>query len=80
MNRHEMFVVRLKQLGMYDKDSDYDGMIGTAVEELSKTFAKQGHNGMSANITMGLFNSLMTEYHDSNSKMWEGQALEEQDG
>jgi hypothetical protein len=29
---HKFFVKRLKELGMYDKDSDYDGMIGNAVE------------------------------------------------
>ncbi len=73
MNRHELFIKRLKELGMYDEDSDYEGMIGEAVEELSKTFGEQGHSGMSASVTLGLFNQLMTEYHNPFSKMWEGQ-------
>lgn len=60
--RHQFFIKRLKELGMYDKDSDYDGMIGKAVEELSATFAGQGHSGMSANITCELFMQLMREY------------------
>ena len=26
-NRHELFKTRLQELGMYDEDSDYNGMI-----------------------------------------------------
>ena len=69
-NRHSLFQKRLTELGMYDEDSDYDGMIGEAVEELSETFANQGHSGMSAVITTGLFMQLMDEYNDSDSLMW----------
>ena len=60
--RHEFFKKRLKELGLYDQDSDYGGMLGKAVEELSETFAKQGHSGYSAVITRGVFNQLMDEY------------------
>ena len=73
-NRHELFKKRLQELGYYDKDDDdaiYDGMIGDAVEELSATFASQGHSGMSASVTLGLFSSLMKEYEDQNSPMWD---------
>ena len=42
--------------GMFDKDSDYDGMLGGAVLELVKVFAKQGHSGFSAGMTLDLFN------------------------
>jgi hypothetical protein len=72
-NRHEMFKKRLQELGCYakdDADGVYDGMIGEAVEELSETFANQGHSGMSANIVTGLFASLMKEYNDPKSTMW----------
>lgn len=62
MNRHEFFKKRLKELGMYDKDSDYDGLIGKWIEELSTTFANQGHSGQSAVITTQLFNKIMLEY------------------
>ena len=75
-NRHEMFKARLAELGMYDDDSDYDGMIGQAVEELSATFGEQGHSGMSAVATVGIFNKLMGEYHDPDSKMWKGEESE----
>jgi hypothetical protein len=66
-----MFKKRLDGLGMYDEDSDYDGMIGKAIEELSHTFSEQGHSGMSAQITMGLFNQLMDEYNSPDSYMWQ---------
>lgn len=61
-NRHQFFVERLKQLGMFDKDSDYGGMIGEAVKDLSALFMKQGHSGQSAEITLKLFNLLMKEW------------------
>lgn len=76
MNRHELFKKRLNELGMYDEDSDYDGMIGRAVEELSDIFGRQGHSGMSAIVTIQLFYQLMHEYNDPTSKMWEGQVPE----
>ena len=72
MTRHELFIKRLHELGLYDKNSDYDGMIGTAVEELSDTFAKQGHSGFSAMVVLGVFNQLMEEYNNPDSIMWEG--------
>ena len=62
MNRHEFFIKRLTELGMYDADSDYNGMIGKAIEELSEVFSKQGHSGMSAEVTIGLFNQLFEEW------------------
>lgn len=45
----------LKLAGLLDKDSDYDGMLGKAVLELVKVFAKQGHSGFSAKQTISLF-------------------------
>lgn len=62
MSRHEFFKKRLTEMGLYDKDSDYDGMIGKAVEELSETFSKQGHSGCSAEIALSIFNGLMEEW------------------
>lgn len=60
--RHDFFKRRLKELGLYDEDSDYDGLIGKWVEELSETFRSQRQSGGSAEITMGVFNQLMDEY------------------
>lgn len=62
MARHDFFKRRLNELGLYGPDADYDGMIGEAVEALSALFAEQGHSGMSAGITRGVFNQLMDEY------------------
>ena len=45
----------LKLAGLFDKDSDYEGMLGKAVLELVKVFAKQGHSGFSAHTTLELF-------------------------
>lgn len=41
--------------GLFDADSDYSGMLGSAVLELVKKFAKQGHSGSSAYMTLELF-------------------------
>ena len=49
----------LERAGLFDKDSDYDGMLGEAVLELLQTFSKQGHSGFSAQLTMELFNKLV---------------------
>lgn len=48
----------LKLAGLFDKDSDYDGMLGEAVLELVKVFAKQGHSGFSAHQTLSMFNEV----------------------
>ena len=44
--------------GLFDKDSDYGGMVGQAVMELIVKFGEQGHSGMSANLTRNVFNKL----------------------
>jgi hypothetical protein len=48
----------LKKAGLFDADSDYDGMLGDAVLELIRTFAAQGHSGFSAQMTRELFYKL----------------------
>lgn len=48
----------LKLAGLFDKDSDYNGMLGDAVLELVKVFAKQGHSGFSAALTLDLFSKV----------------------
>lgn len=44
----------LQAAGLFDEDSDYGGMIGTAVMELVQAFADQGHSGASAGIVIGI--------------------------
>jgi len=48
----------LKLAGLYDKDSDYNGMVGEAVEELFTLFCNQHHSGMSARFVADIFNRL----------------------
>lgn len=46
----------LEAAGLFDKDSDYDGMIGESVMKLIEAFADQGHSGFSAEMTLFIFN------------------------
>lgn len=48
----------LERAGLFDKDSDYEGMLGDAVLDLVKVFAKQGHSGFSAGQTLRIFNKV----------------------
>lgn len=48
----------LKIAGLFDKDSDYDGMLGEATIALIELFAKQGHSGFSASLVRELFSKL----------------------
>lgn len=48
----------LTRVGLFDKDSDYDGELGRGVLELITVFANQGHSGMSAEMTVQLFEKL----------------------
>lgn len=51
----------LELAGLFDKDSDYDGMLGKAVMDLVKVFSKQGHSGWSAHQTLKIF-SIVADY------------------
>lgn len=64
MTRHEYFIKRLKEMGAFDKDAAYGGMIGKAIEKLSLCFEGQGHSGFSAGITNQLWGQLMKEWGD----------------
>jgi hypothetical protein len=48
----------LKLDGWYQYNDEWAGMIKDAVLELIKTFASQGHSGISADITSELFHKL----------------------
>lgn len=49
----------LTRAGLFDKDSDYDGILGPAVLDIVALFASQGHSGMSAEIVTQLATRLM---------------------
>lgn len=51
-------MAELNRVGLFDKDSDYDGELGKGVLELIKLFASQGHSGNSAEMTIELFEKL----------------------
>lgn len=48
----------LELAGLFDKDADYDGMIGEAVLELITVFSDQEHSGCSAGLVSSLFGKL----------------------
>lgn len=50
--------VELEMAGYFEKDGLYDGMLGPEVLELVEKFSAQGHSGMSAAITLGLFSKV----------------------
>ena len=58
MNLVEHAKKELEVSGLFDKDSDYGGMVGKAVLELIEVFAKQGHSGMSASMVRSIFSKL----------------------
>jgi len=48
----------LELAGLFDKDSDYDGMLGEATLALMELFGTQGHSGFSAGLVRELFSRL----------------------
>ena len=48
----------LELAGLFDKDSGYNGMLGTSVMELIELFSKQGHSGHSASMVVDIFKKL----------------------
>ena len=49
----------VKDKGLLDKDCDYGGMVGKALNELIDVFGKQGHSGFSAQWVSSLFRKLV---------------------
>lgn len=49
----------LKLAGLFDADSDYNGMLGTSALEIVELFSKQGHSGASAEMVTQLVSKLM---------------------
>jgi hypothetical protein len=41
--------------GLFDKDSDYEGMLGESVMKLIETFSDEGHSGFSAHMAINIF-------------------------
>lgn len=49
----------LRAAGLFDEDSDYDGMLGPAALDIVRVFADQGHSGFSAALTTDIVTRLM---------------------
>lgn len=64
----------LELAGLFDEDSDYEGMLAEAVVDLIRVFAAQGHSGFSAHGTIDLFQRLASYQNltplDSSPSMW----------
>ena len=60
----------LKSRGLFDEDSDYNGMLGEAVLELVKVFSKQGHSGFSAGLTKEMFYRLLADFENGVDADW----------
>lgn len=50
--------LEMKRAGLFDTDSNYGGMLGPAIMKMIEVFSAEGHTGMSANITLGIFDRL----------------------
>lgn len=48
----------LKRAGLFDKDSDYGGMLGDAIMKMVKVFADEGHSGFSAGTAINIFSKV----------------------
>lgn len=53
LRRHAEKELRLA--GLFDKDSDYGGLVGPAVMKMVDQFADEGHTGNSAGLCIDLF-------------------------
>lgn len=50
----------MRRAGLYDKDSDYGGMIPEAVMKLVKVHAEERHSGGSHSMVLGIFNRVVS--------------------
>ena len=49
----------LMRAGVFDKDSDYDGMLGEATLKVVEAFADEGHSGCSAAFSLSMLKRLL---------------------
>ena len=58
MNLEHHAQAELQAAGLFDKASDYGGMLGEATMRLIRVFAAEGHSGFSAGLAVKLFDRL----------------------
>lgn len=61
-DRHEFVKRRLREMKLYDEQTEHAGRIGEAVEELSALFAQQAHHGESGSLALATFARLIGEW------------------
>ena len=67
----------LEEVGAYDKDVMYGGMLGEAVMKLVEAHSAEGHSGNSADIVNEIFYDLNNayagnhKYKEKRSKIWD---------
>ena len=59
MSLYEYAKRELELAGLLNKDADYDGMLGSAVLDIVKKFATQGHSGASASMAVAILEKLL---------------------
>lgn len=62
MSEESLFVTwareEIRRAGLFDKESDYDGMLGDELMKMVRTFSEAGHSGFSASIAASAFQQL----------------------
>lgn len=82
MSQRENCKRNLELAGLFDKDSDYDGMLGKAVMKLIDTHFDEGHSGASHEMAVELFyrvakgKALTAKYWDERKKQLDDFAAE----
>lgn len=60
----------LELAGLFDKDSDYNGMIGEAVMRLVETHTAERHSGFSHELALQVFNKVIRG-HALTARYWD---------
>ena len=77
MNYKEFAKKYLEEVGAYDKDTMYGGMLGDSTMKLVETLSGEGHSGNSAYLTNEIFYDLNNayqsngKYKEKHSKIWD---------
>ena len=55
---------------LYNKEADYNGLVGVWLEELASKIMSQGHSATSFAITLSLFDRMSKDYLDPRCDVW----------
>lgn len=70
MSVREDAKLNLEMAGLFNKDSDYGGMIGDAVMKLVNTHFDEGHSGFSHEMALAVFNKVVRG-HALTKEFWD---------